>query len=199
MQENRYPKYLSGYFLIADTELRDPNFYRTVVFMVEHNSDGALGLIINRPSNLLLGSVLPESAETPLAERQVLIGGPVQREYLFLLHGALPGLSLGEHALTPAEGVIYQPVTRLLIQQLIRIWPDLTASERDEILFFAGYSGWGENQLESELLTSCWILNPADNEILFSGEPGRCWEDALSSKGGIYTVIARTGFKPSLN
>ena len=199
MQERDTPKYLKGYFLISDTELRDPNFYKTVVMLVEHNQEGAFGLVLNRLSNFLLGSVLPEVMDTPLAELQVFIGGPVQREYLFLLHGGLSNLPLGEHALSPVEGVVYEPVTRLLIQDLLRIWPDLSEGEKQKIRVFAGYSGWGVGQLESELLTTCWVLNPADPDLLFNSKPDLCWEDALSAKGGIYTVIARTGFKPSLN
>lgn len=199
MKDKDTPEYLPGFFLIADTELRDPNFYRTVVLLVEHNGDGAFGLVTNRLSNACLGSVLPEVEDSPLRDYPVYVGGPVQREYLFLLHGGIPGRPQAEHSYSPCAGVVYEPVTNLLIQELLNLWDSLSSEEISKIRFFAGYSGWGAGQLEEELLSGSWITVSASQDVVFLADPEKSWEIALDSKGGIYSVIARTGFKPSLN
>ena len=83
-----FPRFLTGHFLISSVHLVDPNFYRTVVLLVQHAEDGAFGLVVNRSSDRTLSSVIPEAGEG--LDAPLYIGGPVQQDYLFALHGGLP-------------------------------------------------------------------------------------------------------------
>ncbi len=214
MEKEELPRYLTGYLLIADPDLRDPNFFHTVVLLVEHNEAGAFGLVLNRPGSAALGEVLPEftdpdnPAENPpvlddaassIAAIPIYVGGPVQREYLFVLHSGLSGRELGEHAAKVQPGIIYEPMTALMVRELTDCWPDFPSGERERLRVFAGYSGWGPDQLEGEMKTGCWIVLESTPELVFPEDPDTIWEQALTAKGGIYAIIARTGFKPSLN
>lgn len=213
MEKEKLPKYLTGYLLLADPDLRDPNFFHTVVLLVEHNEDGAFGLVLNRPGSASLGEVLPEFADAPeqpadadvrgvpssLSSFPIYVGGPVQREYLFVLHGELPGMKRGEHAAEIQPGIVYEPMTATMVQEILGCWTALTAEERSKFRIFAGYSGWGPGQLEGEMKTGCWITLESEAGLVFPEDPDATWEQALTAKGGLYSIIARTGFKPSLN
>lgn len=195
------PQWLSGYFLISDTDLRDPNFFRTVVLLTEHNDEGAFGLVVNRLSSETLGSVLPGVAEeySPAHDLPVYIGGPVQQEYLFLLHSGLPAGAQGEYVSHPTDGVVFEPVTEATVSFITHDLAGIPDGERPEIRIYGGYSGWGPGQLERELEAGAWIVHKATREIVFHPDPEKSWADAMSRKGPLYRIIAQTGFKPSMN
>jgi putative transcriptional regulator len=195
------PKWLSGYFLISDTELRDPNFFRTVVLLTEHNDEGAFGLVVNRLSSETLGTVLPDAGieESTAFELPIYVGGPVQQEYLFLLHSGLPEHAKGEFASHPAEGVVFEPVTESAVSFIAHDLGSIPSQERPDIRIYGGYSGWGPGQLETELEVGAWIVHKATKEIVFHPEPEKSWADAMSRKGPLYRIIAQTGFRPSMN
>ncbi len=194
-----FPNDLTGYFLISGTDLNDPNFYRTVVLIVEHNSDGAFGLVVNRQSDVRLGSLLGELEDSPAHDILVQIGGPLQQEYLFVLHGELPGYELSEHATYPAKGVVFEPATEPLVQYLSTAWAALPADQRPPLRVYAGYSGWGPGQLETELQQDAWFVHPAGAAIVFHPNPDSGWKDALGEKGAFYRIVADTGYMPSMN
>jgi len=211
MEKEKLPKYLTGYLLLADPDLRDPNFFHTAVLLVEHNADGAFGLVLNRPGSASLGEVLPEFADVPdlsaatgihavsLSSLPIYVGGPVQREYLFVLHGGLSGMKRGEHAAEIQPGIVYEPMTAMMVQEILECWTALTPDDRSKFRVIAGYSGWGPGQLEGEMKTGCWITLESEAGFVFPEDPDATWEQALTAKGGLYSIIARTGFKPSLN
>lgn len=197
----RRPRWLAGYFLISDTDLRDPNFFRTVVLLTEHNEEGAFGLVVNRVSSETLGGVLPEDTlgESSAGDIPVYIGGPVQQEYLFVLHSGLP-MEDGAGVVTrPTDGVLFQPVTEATVSYFAHDWDSIDASDRPTVRIYGGYSGWGPGQLESELQAGAWIVHRATKEIVFHPAPEKSWADAMSKKGPLYRIIAQTGFKPSMN
>lgn len=199
MSDSDYPQDLTGHFLISETELRDPNFFQTVVLIVTHNEDGAFGLVVNRPSEANLGDLLDEFEEAPGAEIPVYVGGPVQQEYLFVLHSGLPDDEASEVASTPVPGVIFEPSFDIVGAYLQAKWEKVPADDRPKIHLFAGYAGWGPGQLEEELALGSWVTHPASADIVFTANPEKGWRQALREKGSIYWVVAETGYKPSMN
>ena len=195
------PRWLAGYFLISDTDLRDPNFFRTVVLLTEHNEEGAFGLVVNRVSTETLGNVLPEDAlaGSSAGDIPVYIGGPVQQEYLFILHSGLPLEDAAAVVTKPTDGVLFQPVTEATVRFLASDWDMMSDDSRPTVRVYGGYSGWGPGQLESELEAGAWIVHRATREIVFHPAPEKSWADAMSKKGPLYRIIAQTGFKPSMN
>ncbi len=193
------PACLSGFFLIAQTELLDPNFYRTVVLITEHNEEGAFGLIANRKLDSTLGEIIPSLASSECGGIPVYIGGPVEQHYLFVLHGGIRPHESDVLAMFPVAGVVFEPLTESLLKYIKYEYSRMDAEKRPKIHVFAGYSGWGPGQLESELKAGSWFVVKAQADIVFMPDPAKSWEEALSRKGPLFEFIARTGTKPSLN
>lgn len=193
------PASLDGYFLVSETELVDPNFHRTVVLLVNHNEEGAFGLVVNRPADIALADIISDFEEQPLGALPTFIGGPVEQHYLFTLHSGLPEAAESQYALHPGEGIVFEPVFHAMEDYLRTEWTSLPEKQRPHIKFYLGYAGWGPGQLENELEQDAWLVIPATREIVFHPDPGEAWNAALTKKGGIYQIIAQTGFKPSMN
>ena len=176
-----------GQLLIAGPSLEDPNFWRTVVLVVEHNEDGALGLVLNRPSETTVGEVVPQLAELVDPAEEVLVGGPVQPGSVIVLADfqepeaaaliAFDGVGVMGSDAEPAD-----LVTRVRTARA-----------------FAGYAGWGPGQLDGEVERGDWILEPARVHDAFSTSPRELWVDVLSRKGGSYALLARMPEDPSTN
>lgn len=189
------PEFLAGYMLISETELKDPNFFRTVVLILTHDSNGAMGLIINRPSETTLGELSEEMQDSVFADHIVYIGGPVDQNYLFALHSGFPGNVKSESAIEAGPNIIFEPDVNVLYSN----YHKLDDHSAHDLRFFAGYAGWAGGQLESELQRNDWAVIPASAELAFSNNPGKSWKNALYKKGGLYWVAAETGYKPSIN
>ncbi len=193
------PSRLTGHFLVSDIDLRDPNFHRTVVLMITHDHTGAFGLVVNRPSPFTLVEVVEGLEGSPPASLPVFLGGPVQREFLFILHAQLPsplGSGPVEH---PLKGVVFEPATRHALEWLQGEFGRRRGKERPGVRFYAGYSGWGPGQLEGELEAGSWVVIKATPEIVFHPDAAAAWEEAFAKKGPLYKIILQTGFKPSMN
>ena len=197
--EQKRPESLAGYFLISETELTDPNFYRTVVFMVEHNEEGAFGLVVNRLSSVHLGEVLDEARDSRVAEMPIFVGGPVEQQYLFSLHSGLPPGVSSEHAVEPAPGIIFEPFNHSILAYLTEEWSEEPEETRPTVHIYAGYSGWAPTQLEQELQLDAWFHHEATSDIVFRRDPEEGWKDALGKKGTFFQIVAETGYKPSMN
>ena len=193
------PAHLDGYFLVSETELVDPNFQRTVVLLVNHNDEGAFGLVVNRPADITLGNLIPEFDDRPVGKLPAYFGGPVEQHYLFTLHSGLPESAESDYALRPTDGLVFEPVFHAMEHYLRDDWSHLDAVVRPRINFYLGYAGWAPGQLEDELANGAWLVIPAAPEIVFHPDPDEGWNAALTRKGGIYHVVAQTGSKPSLN
>lgn len=191
--------FYNGKFLISEADLQDPNFYRTVVLMIEHNNEGAFGLVVNQKSTAALEDVAPDFKGSEVAALPVFIGGPVQQDHMFILHSGLPGNNRSAYSIEPVGGIIFEPDFRIISDFIQGEMLDLDAADRPILHFYAGYSGWGPGQLEGEIDRHSWILLDGSPELVFSENPEEAWSDALRKKGGIYWVIGETGFKPSNN
>jgi putative transcriptional regulator len=159
-----------GSFLVASRELRDPNFRETVVLIVEHNRrGGALGLIVNRPSEVTLSQLLPE-LEAARGEDHVYRGGPVDPMQVTLLMRSSEPESDGAH---PAQHVfedVYFSSSRGLLQWLAT---DPEPTERFRV--FAGHSGWAPGQLEMEIEAGGWHVLKGDAAAIFEEPSDMIW------------------------
>ncbi|MDA3951246.1 MAG: YqgE/AlgH family protein [Spirochaeta sp.] len=194
------PDYLTGQFLIAETELQDPNFFRTVVLLIQHNADGAFGLVINRESEVTVGDVIDETETSPIASLPVFVGGPVQQNYVFSLHSGIPSRYRSEYCEEVSAGVFFEPsFQHVLDYARSEDYRDPPDGAVPTIRVFAGYSGWGTGQLEHELEQDAWFIHPAQAEIVFDEDAHNGWKAALSKKGSFYRIVAETGYNPSMN
>jgi putative transcriptional regulator len=174
---------LQGQLLISSPLLHDPNFRRTVVLMTHHDDEGAMGLVLSRPSEVRVADAVPELAELPGAGELVYVGGPVQPEAVVVLidHESEPELPIvGNVAFMPAEA-------------------DVDELDAVRTRVFAGYSGWGPGQLEDELEESSWIVVPAEPDDAFAPDPDELWRTVLHRKGGKFALIATMPYDPKLN
>jgi putative transcriptional regulator len=177
---------LRGKLLVASPALIDPNFGRTVVFLTEHNEEGAMGIVLNRPSETSVESVVPELAEIAGGE-PVYVGGPVQPEALVLLA-----------EFSNPEAAAWIVVAEVGLASADVDLEELAASVRRGRVY-AGYSGWGAGQLEAEMEVESWIVEPPLPAELFPEDPATLWRDVLARKGGQYALLARMPADPSVN
>ena len=177
---------LKGQLLIAGPALVDPNFRRTVVLVGEHSEDGALGLVLNRPSEATVDEAVPELGPLVEAPSQVHFGGPVQPSAIVVLADFVDPERAGSLVL---DSVGFLPA---------EIDPD-ELGELRRARVFAGYAGWGPGQLDDELEEGSWIVEPALPEDVFTDDPSALWADVLRRKGGPFGVLALMPYDPSLN
>ena len=190
---------LGGDFLISNIDLVDPNFIRSVILMITHDETGAFGLVVNHPSRFTLGEVIEGMDDSAAASIPIFVGGPVQREALFVLHGPGPWYDAPVSREEPIDGVIFEPATAAMMEHLGSVWSGMLARERPEVRIYAGYSGWAPGQVEGELEADSWVVVPALRNIVFHADPQAAWAEAFAGKGPLYKIILQTGFKPSMN
>src|SRR3954452_14146804 len=181
------PESLAGRLLVASTTLQDPNFERTVVLIGLHSEDGALGLVLNRPSTSTVSAAVPQLDELVESEEPVFVGGPVQSTSIVMLAEFTDPAAAGLLVL----GRIGLPAPDASLEQLA------AATTRRRV--YAGYAGWSEGQLDSELESGDWIADDALPDDVFSEAPGALWSSVLTRKGGQYALLARMPPAPSLN
>lgn len=168
---------LTNHFLIAMPALADPNFSRTVTYVCEHNEEGALGIVINRPSDLRLGELFEhmemEVTAQDAMDHWVYMGGPVQRERGFVLHSP-------EHdweGSLPVSEEIYITTSRDVLEALAH------GRGPKRFLVALGYAGWGPGQLEEEMANNAWLSGPADADIVFEHSDDERWQAAAALLG----------------
>ena len=175
---NTYPGFVN-HFLIAMPELRDPNFNRTVTLICQHDENGALGVVINRPlDHLTLKDVFNQLDLSTLtsestAKSPVYYGGPVQQELGLVLHE-----EVGDWGSTLVIGDdLGLTSSRDVLESLSR------SDGPSHSLMTLGYAGWGKGQLEQEMQENAWLSVEADCEILFSVPAQQRWTAAASKIG----------------
>jgi len=176
-----------GQLLIAGPSLLDPNFWRTVVLVVEHTDDGALGLVLNRPAEASVAEAVPQLRDLLDLDEQLFIGGPVQPSAVIVL---AEFEDASDAALISFEDVGVLGTGASLDQPVAGV-------RRGRA--FVGHSGWGPGQLDSELERGDWILEPARREDAFSPGARELWSEVLTRKGGSYALVARMPIDPSVN
>jgi putative transcriptional regulator len=174
-----------GQLLIAGPTLIDPNFQRTVVLIVEHNDDGAFGLVLNRPSETTVGEAVDELDAFVEEQDTLFIGGPVRQSALIVL---------AEFEDAEQAGLLAFDDVGVLGDHDGDAAPETRRGRA-----FAGHAGWGPGQLDAELSHGDWILEPARREDAFSDRPLALWESVLTRKGGSYALVARMPSDPSMN
>jgi putative transcriptional regulator len=177
-----------GRILLSEPHLPDPNFERSIVLLCEHNEEGSLGFIINKPASSNLSDLLDDTVSFDFP---VFIGGPVEQNTLHFVHkyGGLAG------ATEVCDGVFWGGD----FEKLIFLMETKQLLEED-IKFFLGYSGWAVNQLNEELEIDSWIVSDRiDGQLLFETDSNIMWQKALQSMGGRFSVYSNYPKDPRLN
>lgn len=175
------PINLTNQFLIAMPGMVDDNFARTVVFLCEHNDKGALGLVINRPSDITLKNLF-EKVElrldrTELADQPVFVGGPVQPERGFVLHEQT-GVEPSPYTSTLLiPGGLEMTTSKDVLEALAQ------GTGPAKVLVTLGYSGWSAGQLEDEIAHNGWLTVDADPAVIFDTPVEQRYERALALLG----------------
>ena len=179
---------LCGQLLLASPALMDPNFRRAVILVGVHSEEGAMGVVLNRPSEVTVSEAVPQLEQTVAEQEPVYVGGPVQPSSIVFLAEFLDPTPAGLLVL----GRIGFPAPDAGIEELT----EATARRR----VFAGYTGWGEGQLDEELDQGDWI--PHDSAVpddVCCEAPEDLWSSVLTRMRGSYALIARMPADPSVN
>jgi putative transcriptional regulator len=179
--------------LVATPDLRDPNFSRSVVLMLEHSDEGALGVVLNRPVDLRVEEVLPDWAERASAPACLFVGGPVSpSSAIGLGRGADRGDGDGD-----GDGI------DVLFDGLGTLDLDLedggTPPDLADLRIFVGYSGWSPGQLEQELEAGGWLVLDLLPDDPFTADPSQLWARVLKRQGGRTAMFALAPEDPSTN
>jgi putative transcriptional regulator len=159
-----------GKFLVAGRRLMDPNFRETVVLLIRYGPDGAMGLVINRPVQLKLSTVLPDIKELNRRKETLYLGGPVEpTRILLLVRSAKP-----PEASMPVFGDVYLSSSQKVLQRLIK-----KPVKEERFRIYAGYAGWAPKQLESECDRGHWHVLNADTETLFDKKSSEIWRELI--------------------
>jgi putative transcriptional regulator len=178
---------LRGQLLVAAPDLVDPNFRRTVVLVTEHTDEGAMGLVLNRPTDAVVAEAASELAALTGDEEVVHGGGPVQPRAVTVL-AEFDDPSQAAHLVTADIGFVPADGDLALLAG---------ATRRARV--YAGYAGWSAGQLEAELEQEGWFVAEARPEDVFGHRADALWSAVLGRQGGHLALIARMPEDPSLN
>jgi len=185
MQDNNKP--LAGRILISAPFLGDI-FKRSVILLTEHNEEGSVGFILNKPTEFKLHEVLDDFPEF---DAKVFLGGPVQQNSLNFIHKAGNILEGGYEIST---GIYWNGNFEML-----KVLIENGNLDPDDFRFFLGYSGWSPDQLKDEIRKNSWYLNDPSKEILFDNVSEKLWSTILKSMGKEYSIISTFPEDPSVN
>jgi putative transcriptional regulator len=177
-----------GILLLSEPFLPDPNFKRTVVLLTEHDDEGTVGFVLNRPTELTVNDVLDDF---PTFDAQLYVGGPVEQNTLHFLHHekiaipgskeVVPGLRWGGDFESVKAGIANGHIST------------------SDIRFFVGYAGWSAEQLAEEVNGKAWILSQASWEHVLGKTAESLWHNVLFEMGSDYRLLANSPEDPSLN
>jgi len=164
-----------GRFLVASRDLRDPNFSKTVVLLLDYNEMGAMGLIINRPTELSIATALPDVEGLDDRKESVWVGGPVATHQMLML------VRSSDHpeGSDPIFDDVYVSGSRDLLGRLVEAEGDVA-----KFRIFAGHAGWMPMQLDAEVARGGWEVLPGDADMVFDESPAEVWPD-LSERGSV--------------
>ncbi|WP_278313946.1 YqgE/AlgH family protein [Lolliginicoccus levis] len=172
-----------GALLIASTELNEPTFRRSVVYLIDHDDSGTLGVVLNRPSETAVHDVFPQWAPLAARPQALFIGGPVSRESAVCLGTVRPGLSAdGVEGLKQIEG-------RTVMVDLDAD-PEYLAPLLAGIRVFVGYAGWSSGQLGSELARDDWMMFPSLPADVLSPARIDLWGQVLRRQSDRYSMLS---------
>ena len=180
----------AGRLLVATPVLTDANFARTVILLIAHDDEGALGVVLNRTSAIPVWGVLPEWAPLVGEPQSVFTGGPVAPDAAICLARPRPGREPG--GWSPIDGSSVGTVD-------LAGDPELLGPHIDRLRVFAGYAGWGAGQLEFEIAEGAWFVLEALPGDPFVEQPNVLWPMVLRRQGGMIAAVATYPSDPSLN
>lgn len=175
---------LAGSLLLAHPAMRDPNFHRSVVLLSTHGDDGAMGVVLNRPTGKRLGDLNSQFAASPLARIPVYRGGPVKTEQLILAAWQPDPLATGY---------------RLYFGIDVDKAEVLQKEEGVRIRAFLGYSGWAKGQLENEVRHNTWVITPVSPDLLEHDDGRELWRSILGRLGPEWKLMADEPENPAAN
>ncbi|MBK9449545.1 MAG: YqgE/AlgH family protein [Bacteroidetes bacterium] len=177
-----------GNILLSEPFLQDPNFARSVVLLTEHNEEGSIGFILNKPIIYKINEIIEDFPEF---DAPVYMGGPVQRDSLHFIH-RIEALADDGDEIAPG---VYWGGDFEKLKRMIR----LGIVVPHDIRFFVGYSGWGPQQLEGEMEMKSWIVSSRSDKFAFADRSEALWGEILQAMGGKYKAMAHYPVDPSLN
>jgi putative transcriptional regulator len=186
----------TGRLLVATPALGDRNFDRTVVLLLDHDADGALGVVINRPTRVAVGEILPPWSTYTSEPGVVFQGGPVSADS-----------ALGLARLAHLAGVGNRDDEPLGFRRLyngiglidLDAPPEVVVGEMSSLRIFAGYAGWASAQLEAEISEGAWYVVEAEPADPFSFRPDQLWRNVLRRQGGDLALVATYPEDPTMN
>lgn len=177
-----------GRLLLSEPFMGDYYFGRSVILLAEHNNEGSVGVILNKPATVGLNEILKDF---PVFEGPVYIGGPVETNSLFYIH------TLGdqiEGSVEIRDGIYWggdiEAVKEMILLKMLK---------PDDIRFYIGYSGWGEEQLKSELKKNSWLVTIAEKETIFDSDPLALWSNLVEKMGKDYQYWNKFPIDPNMN
>lgn len=179
-----------GIFLVASPGLRDPNFRQTVILLCKHGPEGALGVVVNRPTEINITEVLPQVPILEGQQHRVFSGGPVQRNNLLILYRTPEEPDDSHHVFNG----VYMGGDMKALEDLIQ-----DPSSLGNFRTFMGYSGWAPGQLENEMRTGSWLTVPADSTTMFGKDHNGLWGNILRSLGEDMALYADMPPDPQMN
>lgn len=182
------PESTKGLVLISNATVVSDFFYKSIIFMVDHDKTGAFGIILNKKSDSTVGEIVKNMPDLPSANQPVWIGGPVDSMFVCIVHKDPSAPDVGIEII---PGVFMGRSYDLLVH---------LAENHREYRIYQGYAGWGADQLESEFDRFSWVVHtPTENMIFNYDEPDVVWKNALIDKGGIYKYFVEHTKDPMLN
>jgi putative transcriptional regulator len=193
---------LTGRLLVASPVLVDPNFDRSVILVLAHGEEGALGVVLNRPSALAVTGALPDSWESlAVPPRVFFVGGPVGGGAAIAI-GRVVGPPAGdalEDDGTEANASGWSPVVGRVGTVDLGSGPDELDVPVEAVRVFAGYAGWSAGQLEGEIAARAWFVLDAHPDDALSDDPGALWRAVLRRQRGRLAWVANHPPDPSVN
>lgn len=180
-----------GRLLLATPPLEDPNFDRTVIFVLEHHDDGAIGVVINRPSIEALDEPLDRWIDLQGAPSSIFSGGPVEDQALLALAATKRPLDV--------EAGHLAPITDSIASADLTADPAIVAAEVSTVRVFRGYAGWGPGQLEVEIAAGAWLVLDGTPDDVFSDQPDELWRSVLRRQPGRLAWLASAPDDLSMN
>ena len=176
----------TGSLLLASPSMHEETFECTVIFILEHDESGSMGLVLNRPSDMLVSDALPDFGNLANPDR-LFLGGPVEQGTALVLAEPLDPAAPGMHFMHQGIGLL-----------------DLTNDEDPRISIerarvFSGYAGWGPRQLETELRNGAWIIAKCDPQDLWNTDHQTLWARIMARQGNFSEFLAEYPSQPWLN
>jgi len=181
---------VAGQLLVATPSLVDPNFAHAVVLLLDHDGDGSLGVVLNRPSPVTVASVLPDWAASVDPPEVLFEGGPVSTDAALAV-ALVPDADadpIGFRCLFDRTGIIDLDTP-----------PEVLAPAITRLRVFAGYAGWGSGQLEAEIEEGAWYVLDSTAHDVFHADPGALWSRVLRRQPGSLAWVSTRPADPTLN